>query len=118
MLFIKLWWAHETEIPEEIKMVVLSNGISNGLKGIILWGGQILPNSMLGDNILWKNAQKNEIKKKISETIKRIIPSFNPQITLEVWLPWSDASRDTSRHHCNIDNKRRIKENKVIIENL
>lgn len=101
LLLIILWWDHEIEIPEEIKIVVFKRGISNGLKGIIFIGGHILPISIFGDNLLWKNAQKKEIKKKISEIIKRIIPNFNPITTFDEWEPWKEASRDTSRHHWN-----------------
>ena len=38
------------------------------------YGGHIEPTSILGDKLLWKNAQKNLKKKKISETINKIIP--------------------------------------------
>lgn len=98
-LLMSLWWDQEIEIPEEIKIVVFNKGISKGLKGEILQGGQIDPISILGDSLLWKNAQKKEIKKKISEIINKIMPSFNPQITIDVWFPWKEASREISRHH-------------------
>lgn len=80
-MLIILWWDQEIEIPEEIKIVVLRRGISNGLNGKIFIGGHIDPISILGDNLLWKKAQKKEIKKKISETMNKIIPNFNPHKT-------------------------------------
>lgn len=43
------WWAQVTVRPEDTKMIVLSRGISNGLKGIIPKGGQICPISTEGD---------------------------------------------------------------------
>ena len=45
-------------------MIVFNKGIWNGLNGVILEGGHILPISIFGDNLLWKKAQKNLIKKK------------------------------------------------------
>lgn len=53
-------------------------GISNGLKGKIFLGGQIPPISILGDKLLWKNAQKKETKKKTSDKINNNIPNFKP----------------------------------------
>ena len=50
-------------IPEHNRIIVLSNGICIGLKVMIPFGGQIIPISIVGDNLLWKNAQKKEIKK-------------------------------------------------------
>lgn len=44
-------------------------------------GGQVIPNSTVGDKLLWKNAQKNETKKNTSETINKIIPHRNPIVT-------------------------------------
>jgi hypothetical protein len=61
---INLWWAHVTVNPEVNKINVLSNGICIGLKVWIPFGGHNIPNSIVGDNLLWKNPQKKEIKKK------------------------------------------------------
>jgi hypothetical protein len=58
------------------------------LNGTIPAGGQFIPISIAGESLLWKNAQKNERKKKISETINKIIPIFSPFITTLVWRPW------------------------------
>jgi len=33
-------------------------------------GGQVDPSSVVGDNLEWKNAQKNDTKNRISDTIK------------------------------------------------
>lgn len=86
-------------MPELKRINVLSKGIWIGLKGEINLGGQIIPNSGVGDNLLWKNAQKKEIKKKTSEVINKIIPHRNPIDTFIVWSPWNVLSRVTSRHH-------------------
>jgi hypothetical protein len=58
-----------------------------GLNGIIPMGGQVDPNSIVGDRLLWKKAQKNEIKKNTSEMINRIIPHRNPLVTIFVCRP-------------------------------
>jgi hypothetical protein len=57
------------------------------LNGIILNGGHIDPISILGDKLLWKKAQKKDKKKKISETMNKIIPHRNPFVTKIVCLP-------------------------------
>jgi hypothetical protein len=44
-------------------------------------GGQIAPSSTAGDKLLWKKAQKKETKKKISDTMNRIIPHRKPNVT-------------------------------------
>lgn len=68
-------------------MAVFNKGIWKGLKIKIPMGGQILPSSIVGDRLLWKNAQKNLTKKKISETINKIIPHRNPYVTGPVCSP-------------------------------
>ncbi len=62
-------------------------------------GGQEFPISIFGDNLLWKKAQKNEIKKNTSEIINKIIPHFKPFKTKMVCFPWRVPSRQISRHH-------------------
>lgn len=69
-------------------MIVFNNGILKGSKIWIPVGGQINPNSKVGDKLEWKNPQKKEIKKKISDVINKSIPHFNPNITWLVWKPW------------------------------
>lgn len=102
LLVIRAWCAHVTVIPEESKMIVFRRGIWNGFIGKIPIGGQILPISMFGAKLLWKNIQKKETKNKISDLIKSSIPVRSPLITLSLWYPWSELSRDTSRHHKKI----------------
>ena len=79
------WWAHVTVAPEDKRMVVLSSGIWNGLKGWIPKGGQYIPISIVGERLLWKNAQKKEKKNKTSDKVNKIIPHHKPVVTTEVW---------------------------------
>jgi hypothetical protein len=102
---IKLWWAQVTVTPEDNKIAVFSKGTWNGLKVKIFIGGQFFPSSIVGERLLWKNAQKKLIKKKISEIINKIIPHRNPIDTELVWRPWKVPSREISRHHWYIVNK-------------
>ena len=62
-------------------------------------GGQVDPNSIVGDKLEWKNVQKNDTKNRVSETINRIIPHRNPFVTIFVCSPWCVPSRVTSHHH-------------------
>lgn len=78
-LFKIEWWVQVTVIPEVIRIIVLRRGISKGLKGLIPNGGHNWPMSVEGAREEWKYAQKNEIKKKISEIINKIIPKRNPR---------------------------------------
>ena len=73
--------------PEAKRMAVFNRGIENGLNGWIPIGGQVRPNSTVGAKLLWKNAQKNEKKNKISDVINRIIPHRSPSTTRFVWSP-------------------------------
>lgn len=82
------WWAHVTVAPEDKRIVVFNKGIWNGLKGWIPKGGQYIPISIVGANLLWKNAQKKEKKNKTSDRINKIIPQRKPVVTTEVWRPW------------------------------
>ena len=66
---------------------------------MILLGGQFIPSSGVGDNLLWKNPQKNEMKKNTSDVMNRIIPQRNPIVTIIVWCPCIVLSRVMSRHH-------------------
>jgi hypothetical protein len=45
-------------------------------------GGQIAPNSTAGERLLWKKAQKKEIKKNTSDTMNKIIPHRSPKVTM------------------------------------
>ena len=51
-----------TLIPDEISTIVFNNGTWKGLKTLIPKGGHTAPTSILGDKLLWKNAQKNLTK--------------------------------------------------------
>ena len=67
-----------------------------GLNGAIPEGGHVDPSSIVGESLLWKNAQKKDAKNKTSE---RIIPHRSPVVTLLVCMPWYVPSRVMSRHH-------------------
>jgi hypothetical protein len=99
LLFNISWCDQVIETPEESNKIVFKRGILIGLKERIDWGGHLCPNSTVGEILLWKNDQKNDTKKKISETINRIIPVFSPFITIVEWFPWTLLSRWISRHH-------------------
>lgn len=96
---ISLWCAHVTVTPDARSTAVFSNGTLNGLIGVIPTGGQQHPNSIVGANLLWKNAQKKAKKKHTSDTINSNIPYRSPLATYVVWAPWNVPSRITSRHH-------------------
>jgi hypothetical protein len=85
---IKLWWAHVTVMPEASKIDVFNKGIWKGLKGKILRGGHKDPNSIVGERLLWKKAQKNPRKKNTSDVINKIIPHCIPIVTIYEWRPW------------------------------
>lgn len=116
LLVKSLWCAQVTAIPEDNKIIVFNKGILKGLNLSIPRGGQQRPNSIVEDKLEWKKAQKKEIKKKISDTINKIIPNFKPTRTFFVCSPWNVLSRATSRHHWNIVNKITIKP--IIIKNF
>jgi len=63
---------------------VFNKGNSNGLIACIPIGGQAQPNSTVGDNALWKNAQNIATKNKASDTINEATPRFNPRCTAAV----------------------------------
>jgi len=69
-----------------------------GLNAIISWGGQLIPNSMLGEILLWKKAQKKEVKNNTSDTIKSSIPTCKPTVTCFLWFPCSIVSENTFFH--------------------
>ena len=90
------------EIPDDNKIIVFSNGIPIGLNVKIPLGGHCIPISIVGDSLLWRNAQKNDLKNSTSEVMNKIIPHFILLITFLVCKPWNVDSRITSRHHWNI----------------
>jgi len=99
LLSMMAWWDQVTDTPDERRMMVFSRGTFIGLNDVIELGGQFCPISMFGLILLWKYAQKNDMKNSTSEVMNRIIPILSPVITLDGCSPWIDASRDTSRHH-------------------
>jgi hypothetical protein len=52
-----------------------------GLKELIEVGGHDCPNSIVGEILLWKKAQKKDTKNSTSEAMNKIIPVFSPFIT-------------------------------------
>ena len=44
--------------------------------------GQVDSISIVGESVVWKNAQKNDKKYRTSETMNRIIPHRNPFVTI------------------------------------
>ena len=63
-----------------------------------LKGGQREPKSLPGFSLLWKKAQNQALKKRISLKINNNIPHFKPSRTSKLWNPVF-LSRLTSRHH-------------------
>lgn len=72
---------HVTHAPDVNSIAVFNSGTSNAFSGLIPTGGQMLPTSIVGTNALWKNAQKNDMKKHTSDNINNNIPIFNPFCT-------------------------------------
>ena len=85
--------------PEASRITVFINGTCLGLNGWIPVGGQVDISSIVGDSLVWKNAQKSDTKNETSETMNRIIPHRNPFVTIFVCNRWYVPSRVTSRHH-------------------
>jgi len=70
-----------TLTPDDSKIIVFNRGTPNALKTLMPVGGHNVPTSTFGDSLLWKKAQKNDIKKNTSETINRTIPQRIPSST-------------------------------------
>lgn len=92
------WWDAVNVTPDLNKIIVFIRGIPIGLNALIPLQGHLWPIKMSGDRDEWKNAQKKERKKKISDVINNIIPNFKPLITSFVCLPSKVDSRIMSRH--------------------
>jgi len=99
LFYSRPWCAHVTVTPEASKIAVFRKGTCMGLNGWIPVGGQVDPSSIVGVSLVWKNAQKNDTKNRISETINKIIPQPRPFVTIFVCSPSYVPSRATSRHH-------------------
>jgi hypothetical protein len=67
--------------PEDKRMIVFRRGILMGLNGVMETGGQFCPNSIVGEILVWRNAQKKATKNRTSEVMKRIMPVFMRLIT-------------------------------------
>lgn len=91
-------WVHVIVTPLESRIEVLSRGTLKGLGAHTPKGGQIEPISIPGLREEWKKHQKNEKNRNISLIMNNNIPRRNPISTFVVCLPWSVASRLTSRH--------------------
>ena len=96
--------------PLDKRITVLSKGNSKGFIGSIPIGGHWDPNSTVGDNELWKKAQNIAKKNSASDTIKSIIPKFNPFCTAKVWSPNKVASDIISLNQKAIDEITNIKD--------
>lgn len=98
-LLIKEWWDQVIVAPDESKITEFSKGIPIGSKALIPSGGHASPNSILGEILLWKKAQKNLMKNIISDKINTIILYFSNFMVVNECLPCREDSRLTSRHH-------------------
>jgi hypothetical protein len=87
------WCAHVTVTPEDRRRIVFSSGILIGLNDLIETGGHLCPNSIVGEILLWKKAQKKEAKNKTSDRMNSTIPVFRPFITTSEWFPCHVDSR-------------------------
>lgn len=82
---------------------MFSKGNSNGLMLSIPRGGHFAPNSTVGDNALWKNAQNIAKKNNASDIINNATPIFKPLCTASVWFPRYVPSFVTSLNHKPIE---------------
>lgn len=70
--------------------------MEKGFMGSIKRGGHLSPNSIVDLNLIAKNAQKKEIKKKISLIINHPIDHFRENSISQVWKPIIELSLVTS----------------------
>jgi len=96
--YIKEEWDQVTVAPDVSSTTVFNSGTWKADKDWRPRGGQHEPSSTLGEREQCRYAQKKPKKKKISETIKRHIPSRNPNCTRKVWNPKVVDSRITLDH--------------------
>lgn len=82
-------------------MIVFKNGIPQGSKVSIPFGGHIQPIWTAGTKLEWKKAQKKAKKNIASETINKTIPKDSPFCTAAVWCPSKVASRTISLNQKN-----------------
>lgn len=113
----KLWCDQVTVTPLANKIEVLRRGTWKGSTDKTWWGGQIEPNSKPGFNLLWKKAQNQAEKNKISLKINKIMPHLRPSRTSKLWNPVS-LSRETSRHQVKLvknTTKKKINKKKLFL---
>lgn len=77
-------WDKVKRTPLLNKRMVFNKGTPRTARGVNPLGGQIPPNSIVGDKENSKNLQKKEKKNNTSETINRINPFFIPTVTLSL----------------------------------
>lgn len=68
-------------------MILYHAPLSKGFIATIPRGGHWAPSSTVGDNALWKNAQKTLKKNKASDAINKATPKLSPRCTATVWSP-------------------------------
>lgn len=88
-----------TVTPELRRTAVFRSGTEKASMGCTPGGGQAQPISGVGARLLWKNAQKNAKKNITSDAMNSSMPKRRPDLTCEVCIPITVASRVTSRHH-------------------
>ncbi len=91
--------AHVANAPDANNIAVFNNGTPNASNGTIPTGGHWLPNSTVGTNAEWKNAQNNDMNKHTSDKINNNIPNLNPLCTTNVCAPKYVPSLITSLNH-------------------
>ena len=99
LLETKAWCDQVTETPEDNSTTVFKRGTPQGERGLTPKGGQLLPISIEGAKLLWKNLQKKAKKKHTSDRINKTTPIRKPLAVFLVWEPCIVLSRTTSRHH-------------------
>jgi hypothetical protein len=90
-------WAQVITAPLLKRIAVFTRGILFGFIVIKKRGGQTPPDSIDGEKVEWKKAQKKLEKKNTSLIMNIIIPIFNPSTTILLWLPLL-RSRPTIDH--------------------
>jgi hypothetical protein len=100
---INEWCEYVTVTPDDRSIIVFNKGNSKGFIDSIPKGGHFAPNSIVGDNALWKKAQKIAKKNNTSDIINNATPMFKPLCTANVWLPRYVPSEIISLNHKAIE---------------
>ena len=90
-------WHQVILTPDDNKIIVFKRGVFIGLYLSRKKGGHCWPKVISGEREKWKNPQKKDKKKKISDKINNIIPILIPLFTKKWWNPCK-FSRVTSFH--------------------